>query len=357
MTHRLLACALFCLTSCGGSSSGTVDSPAGGSADAPVIDAPPIDAPPTAAQACTTAAAQRCTKLATCSPADLSKRFGDLATCENRIALTCTEALAASDTGNTPDTTLACAAAVEAESCTDFFTKAPPMACTTQVGPGSGACSFSAQCTTGFCSLGAADLCATCAPQPRVGDSCVTVGCGQDLVCVAATSTCQAPVAAAGACNKDLPCADGFTCVGAIAAGSGSGSGSGTDGQCLAEVTTANTACDPKHKTGPDCSADAGLTCNTTSLVCVAQPLVGAGVACGLLDGVRTACTAAATCVIGAGSGSGSGTTGTCVAPAADGGDCDTVAGPDCLTPAKCVPTTPGGTAGTCQLPGSMTCP
>jgi hypothetical protein len=30
--------------------------------------------------------------------------------------------------------------------------------------------------------------------------------------------------------------------------------------------------------------------------------------------------------------------------------------GPDCETPSRCIPTTAGGTAGTCELAGSMSC-
>jgi hypothetical protein len=44
------------------------------------------------------------------------------------------------------------------------------------------------------------------------------------------------------------------------------------------------------------------------------------------------------------------GMTQTCLAPAADGAACDTVNGPGCLTPAKCV-TAGSATTGTCQLP------
>ena len=337
MTPRFaFASALFCLTACS-SSHDAPDAPAGG-------DTLAADAPVTADAACTTIATTRCTKLQSCSPADLEKRFGDLATCETRETLACTEALAAPMTGNTPSATLACSDAIGAESCPDFFSKVPPTACTTQIGPGSGACGFSAECATGFCGVATDALCGTCAPQPAIGDACATIGCGQDLVCVAATSLCQSPVVANGACSRDLPCADGLTCVGANAQTS-------TTGLCTPEVTTANGACDPKHKTGADCSADAGLACDTTTTTCVAQPLVAAGMVCGPINGITTKCSGAATCVI-----PGNQTTGTCVAPAADGATCDTVAGPTCFTPARCVSTTAGGTAGTCQLPGSPTC-
>ncbi len=333
MTPRLsLAYALACLAACGSSNNASPD-------------APPADAAVTADMACATSAMQRCLKLQSCSASDLARRFGDLATCVARDKLTCVEALAAPMTGNNPTAILACSAAIGAESCTDFFSKVPPTACTTQHGPQTGSCSFAAQCTSGFCGLATGALCGTCAPQPQAGDSCASIGCGQDLNCIATTMLCQAPVASGGACSRDLPCADGFTCVGSTVTPP-------ANGTCMAEIATAGGTCDPRHKTGADCSIDGGLTCNTTTNMCVTQPLVTAGMTCGLANGVITRCEAAATCVVPTGM-----TTGACVAPAADGAACDSAAGPTCFAPARCVPTATGGTAGTCQLPGSMTCP
>ena len=328
---RLLAFAL--LAACGSSVTSAPDAPT-----------PPADAALTAAQACATSAAARCAKLQACSPADLQRRFGTLAVCEARDTLGCTEALAAPMTGQTPTKVLACSDAVTAESCPDFFSKAPPAACTTPVGTDTGACGFAAECTTGFCGIATDAQCGTCAPQPLVGDSCATLGCGQTLVCVASTMTCQTPVASGGSCSRDLPCEAGFACVGTTAQPP-------VNGICMAEVATAGATCDAKRKTGPDCSGDAGLTCDGTTNVCVAQPLAAAGASCGLVAGVVTRCTAGATCVLPTGS-----TMGTCVAPAADGAACDPATGPTCLTPARCIPTTAGGTAGTCMLPGA-TCP
>ena len=49
---------------------------------------------------------------------------------------------------------------------------------------------------------------------------------------------------------------------------------------------------------------------------------------------------------------------GTCIAPAADGAACDNdpTKGPPCLAPAKCVPTSTSGTAGTCTVPDATKC-
>lgn len=324
----IAACLLAAASGCGSS----VDA----SADATIA--------PTAAAACTALATSRCTRLQACSPSDLARRFGTLSACETREELACTDALAAPMTANSPSAVVACSQAIDAESCGELFTKAPPAACTTQLGTGTGACSFSAQCATGFCAIEAGALCGTCATQPVVGTSCATASCGQALTCVTSTMTCQELVAASGACSRDKPCADGLTCVGANPQ-------MAIDGICMAEVTATDGTCDAKHRTGADCSSDGGLTCDTTTNTCVAQPLAAAGASCGVMTGITTKCTGAATCVIPAPQ-----TVGTCVAPAADGAACDTVAGPTCLTPARCVPTTAGGTAGTCQLPGSATC-
>ncbi len=340
MTSRLCISVLFCLTACGGSDNTPVDT--GGNLD---TGSGSGSGSGSGGDACATLAAARCTQLMTCSPADLTRRFGTLTECEARDTLGCVDALAAPGTAASPAFELACSAAVAAQSCADFDARVTPTGCAIPAGTGSDACSFSAQCDTAFCGLARDAVCGTCAPVPQVGDSCATTGCGQTLVCAAATSLCQAPLAAGGACSRALPCNVGLTCVGAVAA-------SQTPGVCTAEVTTAGAACDAKHKTGADCSATAGLTCDTATLTCATQPLAGAGSACGVSAGIDTKCSGAATCVgagSGSGSGSGSGTLGTCVAPAADGAPCDDVAGPTCLTPARCV-------GGTCTLPGAETC-
>jgi hypothetical protein len=328
MTSRLAYLALSCLAACSSShaSNGT-DATAGG------------DAPLTADTACADSAAARCAKLSACSPADLAKRWGDLATCEQREKLTCTEALAAPTTANTPATVVACSSAITAESCGDLLSKSPPTACLTQHGAGAdaSACAFAAECSSGFCALPTDSLCATCTAQPAVGDSCATTTCGQTLVCASPSKLCQMPVGDGGACSRDLPCAEGWTCVGAVVATS-------TMGVCTVEVTNTTDTCDPKHATHADCSADAGLTCDSTTTTCVAETLAAPGEACGAMNGITTKCSGAATCALTTGM-----TTGTCTAPAADGAACDDTNGPTCFSPAKCV-------GGTCQLPGSTTC-
>ncbi len=302
--------------------------------------------PPSDTDACNAVAAARCQRLASCSTADLDKRFADEPTCEARQKLVCLAGLAAPDTGATATTANTCATTIPGESCDEFLGNDPTDACLPQTGArASGApCELSGQCSTMFCAVASDASCGTCQATPVAGTSCASSGCGPDLVCVATTQTCQAPVPSAGACSADLPCTQGTTCVGADA-------GTGVKGTCMAEVTTVGAACDPKRATGPDCSADAGLACNTTTKQCATQPIVAAGMTCGPVDGVGVRCAAGATCVKATGS-----QTGTCTAPAADGDACDTASGPACLYPAKCVVGSAGGTAGTCALPGDPTC-
>nr|HEX4315206.1 hypothetical protein [Kofleriaceae bacterium] len=350
MRNRLVY-AITLVVACGGSSSSTVDSGSGGHDGAAGDGAISID------DACTQSATQRCTKLETCSNPDLEKRFGDLATCEAREKLTCVDALGAPDNANTAAAVAGCTAAITGESCADFLAdKDPPAACQTLAGSAAAgaSCQFAAQCATAFCATSVDDVCGTCAAQPAVGTSCADQGCGQDLICVATTQLCQEPGESGGGCSRDLPCDDDLTCV-------GSDLGSGGSGTCTPDVETAGSACDRTHKTGAACDPDAGLVCDGLTNQCVAQPIVGAGAACGVIDGVDTLCEAAATCQpvdAGSGSGSGSGSAGSiCVANADDGGACDPALGVACLTPAKCVPTGSGSSAGTCVLAGSATCP
>jgi hypothetical protein len=289
-------------------------------------------------QACTAIAQDSCNELMMCSPADLMRRWPDLATCVTRQKLACTDALKAPKTANTPSHEDSCGAAIATEACDQFLSGVePPMACVTPRGPGAtgSPCSYPAQCSSGYCALASDALCGTCAAQPAAGDSCAMQGCGQTMNCVAATMTCQVPVAAGGQCGRGMPCIEGQVCVGATMTAMGT---------CMAQGTTVGAACDVRTMTGPNCSAAAGMTCDTTTNMCAMQPLVGAGQTCGVVAGLLVGCSAGGTCQRATGA-----ATGMCVAPAADGAACNDTTGPSCTTPAKCV-------GGTCQLPGSMSC-
>jgi hypothetical protein len=288
--------------------------------------------------ACTALATARCTQLMTCSVADLDKAYGTVAECLARELLACDDALAVSDTGATPGGQVACGSAIAAETCAVFLGGTVPAACDA-VGPGTGTCSFAAQCATSFCAIGANALCGLCQAEPVAGASCAANGCGQSLVCNSKL-VCTAPAPLNGTCNATTPCDGGMACV-----------GTGGTGSCKALLTTLGASCDSTHKTLPPCNGDFGLTCSEATEKCVAQPIVSAGSACGIVSNVDTACGSGASCVIPT-----SQTKGTCVAPAGDGSACDTKAGPNCLFPARCIPTAPPATAGTCQFPGSISC-
>jgi hypothetical protein len=292
--------------------------------------------------ACAMLANARCSELMTCSAADLTKQFGAMAECVARESLACDDGLAAPDTGSNPASAIACGVALTAGTCTDFLSNNAPAACIV-AGPDTGTCAFAGQCSTAFCSIGANSLCGLCQDEPVAGASCTANGCGHILVCDGNNNLCAMPAEANQACNKTIPCDHGLACVGDT---------NQNNGSCEPTVATLGGACDQTRKVLPTCSGDAGLTCNANTNRCVAQPLAAAGAACGPINGVETDCTAGAQCVIPM-----SQSTGTCIAPAADGGACNTAAsGPGCLYPARCIPTAPPATAGTCQLPGSQSC-
>jgi hypothetical protein len=270
----------------------------------------------------------------TCSAADLSRRWPDIATCESQEQLACVDALANPGTGASPATVQSCADALSDQACDAFLTGVePPDACLPRHGSRAlgAACGVAAQCQSGFCAVADDMLCGVCAAPPMAGDSCANSGCGPTLVCVKTTQVCQAPGAAGATCSKDLPCLAGNSCIGTT---------------CQADATTVGAACDPKRMTGPDCSLADGLTCDTQSLTCVTQTLVPAGQPCGLVGTARTGCSGGATCSIPQGE-----TKGVCVADAAPGAACNTDSAPACLGGARCV-----GNPRTCQLPGTATC-
>jgi hypothetical protein len=292
----------------------------------------------TAAEACKSVAQERCVALMNCSPADLSRRWPDLATCEAREQLACTDALAAPKTANTPAHEETCGGDLATQACDAFLSGVePPAGCLAPKGTAANGatCSYAAQCSSGFCAIPSSSFCGTCADEPAAGASCASSGCGPTMNCVGTAMTCQVPVAAGGQCSRDLPCIEGESCVGATATAMGT---------CMAQGTTVGATCDARQMTAPSCSTAAGLTCDSSTSTCAMQMLVAAGQTCGIVNNVVVACLAGASCQRATGS-----ATGTCVAPAADGAACDATNGPFCTFPAKCI-------GGTCQLPGATSC-
>jgi hypothetical protein len=293
--------------------------------------------------------------------------YGSEMTCEMRSAANCVAALSAKSTGQTPTTVEACVGAYGSYQCVDFFDTNPPSACLPPAGqvPNGSACAFNAQCMSTFCAAGPFATCGKCAPLPTAGAACLAQGdCGRNLACVKPAGstdltmgTCAAWVASGGMClTGTAPCAAGLSCVGEDVVAK-------TMGTCQASATMAGAACDGTHKSMPGCNNQSGLVCIPTMKgspigTCKAVMLVGPNTACGDIGAMPITgvadCQGGGLCKRAAVTD----TTGMCVAPAPDGMPCDAdpTIGPPCLTPAKCVPTTVGSTAGTCTLPDSTKC-
>ena len=103
----------------------------------------------------------------------------------------------------------------------------------------------------------------------------------------------------------------------------------------------------------PTCDGTLGLTCEgaTGAKTCMAATYAADGAPCGNLgSGVVAQCQAGSCYLV-----PGQGEMGTCKRDAADGARCDTVLGPDCVRPSRCV-VGDAGTSGVCTLPTATSC-
>jgi hypothetical protein len=293
---------------------------------------------PSPEEACDESARAYCTKLDQCRVEGVAESYGDQATCVARRSESCVASLSSPDTGNTPLSVEDCARAEPAESCQDFLQNNPVAACLTPSGDRNDGdpCMFNSECDSAFCAIASTDSCGVCEPAPAIGDECVDQGCGYDLTCTT-NKACAAWVPVDGACDVDHPCSPHNWCVTAEGAATGT---------CMPSVTTQGAACDPHKYTAPGCDFNAGLYCNTMTSTCTSLVYVAAGEACGNIDGDYHECVGGATC---------RGTPAMCIADADDGAPCDTVLGPSCMSPARCV-TDGVSSAGTCTLPDPGTC-
>lgn len=151
-----------------------------------------------------------------------------------------------------------------------------------------------------------------------------------------------------GSCDTNDPCGNGLSCVGV--------SSTSTQGTCEVALGTAGAACGGGAM--PSCNGSLGLACvgPSGSKTCVSIDYVGDGMPCGNLSNTSFALCKAGTCYTTTGVASGS-QTGTCKLDAIEGAACDTVLGPSCMTPARCVTVSDGGgTSGLCTLPTGRTC-
>jgi hypothetical protein len=269
--------------------------------------------------------------------------FGTMQECLARQALQCTSAFRAPGSGHSLATEQKCVDAFAAYSCADFFASNSPDVCQPPGARLNGAgCAFNAQCRTGFCTGERRAQCGTCAPEPAVGASCAASDCGRGQSCDATSMTCKAPGASGDQCDSNDDCGYGLVCAGNAAAG-----GAGT---CKPAVEDPGAACGGML---PVCDGAQGLFCGgaTGAKKCIATTFVAAGAACGLLAPDSFAGCTAAACYTATGL-AGAGEMGICEANAADGAACDTVAGPQCEFPARCV--LGNGTAGVCKVPAGV---
>ncbi len=295
--------------------------------------------------ACSASAKATCALQEKCNPAAQQAQYGSGGTCETREQIACFNGLTSPNTGANVSHTEGCTQSIPGESCTDDLDLMVPSACRTETGGGAtgSACSHPAQCSSAFCAIPPQSNCGTCQPQPAAGDSCANLStCGQGLLCAGEVCVAYATSPGAMCVTTTQPCGFGLDCVTKKGA---------TSGQCMASGQTVGATCDPTLETSGGCNTQIGLYCQKSSLSCQTAATATANSPCGKVGGVGTDCVNS-TCFKQPGD-AGS----MCIAHAADNGSCDTLTGPDCTPPARCVGTQlDGGTKGTCSLPAT-TCP
>jgi hypothetical protein len=309
----------------------------------------------TAAQACADLASARCNERSMCSSraggngpgVSVIRTYGDLATCIARETLSCQNGLAAAQTGSTPGGIETCVADFPTYACIDFFDNNPPAGCVATGGRANGVpCAFNGQCASQYCRGTKNNACGACADPPTPGADCSLSGCWHSQNCIGSTMTCAAVVSLNGACDGSHPCDNGLACVGASSTAMGT---------CQTAGTRVGAACGGSMG---GCDVTLGLYCAgaTGAKTCAAMTYVGDGQACGAMqDGSRVGC-AAGDCYTATGT-TGASETGTCKASVDAPGACDTVLGPSCLAPARCVVDADAGSAGTCVVPTGDMCP
>jgi hypothetical protein len=266
-----------------------------------------------------------------------------------REALACQNGLAAPATGNSPATVEMCVKEFATFSCQDFFDNNPPVDCSVTGSRAAGAtCTFNGQCQSGYCQGAKTSVCGACAAPPAAGADCSDSTCWHNQRCVSPELVCGAVVAMNGACDATHPCDNGLTCLGDTAT---------TMGSCVTATTALGAPCGGGMA---GCDNTLGLYCGGAAgaKTCMPMAMVEAGMPCGTLpDGTRAACKAG-DCFTATGPATAA-QMGTCkaeVLESATDPSCDTLLGPGCLPPARCV-VSGAGTAGTCMVPVASMCP
>jgi hypothetical protein len=285
-----------------------------------------------------------CTKLNSCTAFYIQSAFGDLGTCQSREASLFAEAFAAKGSGWTPVAIHECALVIPETSCDDALGHHLPVQCHPPAGQlASGAtCGDSAQCSSGYCNLGPGGKCGTCAAGLGAAgatcyrdDDCAfgTVCVGNDVTASPAKQGhCTALGEGGATCDDAHPCLKTYACHGNTSTGMCAGA-DGAGSNCNQVGTDFSGNCD--QLSGDYCSKATGGACTQIALVSAGQP-------CGVIGNVLHACSASGMC-------RGAGSSSSCVAPAADFGNCDAKNGPGCMAPAQCI-------GGACIRPSPATC-
>ncbi len=288
----------------------------------------------TADQACTDYARAVCTQIGTCAPFYVTIAFGDAATCETRLKLSCAAVLAAPTTSWTPGSMETCVQAAAGASCSDLLGNNPPAACQPQAGSlaDGSPCIDGSQCMNHACHKPASSTCGTCGSKAAAGGTCTSNDdCALSVICVkangASTGTCQQAGGMGATCNATQACNPTLVCK----AG----------------------ACAPPDALGQSCSSMPASTCDLLhgdfcapmdgGSTCVMVGAAGSGQTCGFFGGSFTICSANGTCVTEGGP------SGLCEPTLADGASCSTTSGAQCQQPAECQ-------SGTCTLPDAANC-
>jgi hypothetical protein len=297
----------------------------------------------TTAQAASDVSAALCARFEACSAFYVQISFGDVATCSSRENALFTGTLSAPGTGWTPAAVEACVKAIPGASCDDALGHNLPAACHPPAGQvaNGGACGDNSQCTSGYCNLGPGGKCGTCAAALGAAgaacyrdDDCAfgTFCTGDDVTASPEVAgKCTAPGASGASCDADHPCSKTLACTQAGTCGAPS-----AEGDACAQGTV-----DPPFG---NCDLLAGDICSKTNAgTCEKIGQATAGQPCGSVAGTPTICASSGKCA-------GAPPSTTCMAPAADFGDCNTDNGPLCAAPAQCI-------GSICVVPTPDSCP
>lgn len=280
-------------------------------------------------KACTDLAAAFCTQISNCAGPLISLGYGDVATCQARVKLSCLPGLMAPNTSATPDKADSCATAVMSATCDALYGRMTVKQCVPDPGKlaNGNACGDDGQCMSTYCKKAANAVCGVCGDKAAGGGTCtLDADCQDGLAC--AGGACAAFVAVGGTCDATHPCVQPNVCKGGV---------------CAVPQEVGQT-CTPSTDFFGDCDRTKGLTCPPTSRTCTTTTFAAAGAPCGFVNGAFVGCAAAGHCKV-----TGGAIMGTCLAAAADGAACDATNGPECMAPAQCV-------SGVCKLPNPAAC-